>query len=168
MSQDKTKNIPAISNTAAAAISGGLISLVSAWQGSIPFLGDEDFSSIKAYILPLIPGLGMLVAFGMKTLGFKMTLGRHYRRLSSINEKKLKKTRAALKDKDLDPKDREKFQKQLAQYLQDDIDIETKQYAFVSADIDRTEQGLGKHQATDPYANKDAQTLIEENNSPNG
>ncbi|WP_120513970.1 hypothetical protein [Photobacterium salinisoli] len=165
MSQDKAQNVPAISNTAAAMLSGGLITLVSAWEGAIPYFGEGDFSAIKTYILPIIPSLGMILAFWFKALGYRYSLGLNYRKLIKLNKNKIKKVKAALKDKDLTHEDRLKFQKQLGQYHQDGIDIDSKKFQFASASATRAEEDLTRLQASDPYANQEASSLIKQETS---
>lgn len=159
-----SSKVPLLSNAAAGAITGFLTLLISSWGGHLPYF-EGDFSSIKSWLLMLLPSLAMLLAHGIKSIGFKWSLGSVNRQLLSINKarekeinKNIKKYNGVLSVAHID-----KYKDDLAQVLQDRHDILANKFREKVKERNLVQERYTDHQERPVNENEELQELLKPN-----
>ncbi|EPT9139216.1 hypothetical protein ACVTKY_003239 [Klebsiella michiganensis] len=87
------EKVPLISNAVASGLTGAATLIIASWDGHLPFI-NSDLSSLKPWILVVLPCFAMFLSHWIKTLGFKWSLGSVNRQLLSINKRKTPQKRS--------------------------------------------------------------------------
>lgn len=160
------EKVPLLSNVAAGSVTGLLTLTIASWDGHLGFL-TSDLSSIKPFLLLALPSIAMCLAHGIKSIGFKWSLGSVNRQLLSINKKKEKQYRkdiekyaGIISDEKIND-----FRRQLEQVLQDRHDIISNTYTQKLQERDLTQEKFNAHQNTPVNENVELQAILE-NQSP--
>lgn len=156
------EKVPLISNAVASGLTGAATLIIASWDGHLPFI-NSDLSSLKPWILVVLPCFAMFLSHWIKTLGFKWSLGSVNRQLLSINKRKEKLLKKDLeKYKGIISEEKiADFRKQLEQVLQDRHDIINNTYMQKLKERNETLEEYNTHRTTQTNDNPELQKILE-------
>lgn len=157
-----SSKVPLISNVAAVALTGFITVMVSSWDGRIIGL-NNDFSLLKGIILLALPGLSMILAHAIKSIGFRWSLGFVNRQLLLINKKRaeqldtdIKKYAGILPDEVI-----KGFKDELSDVIKDRHAILANNFEEKIKEKQRVQEKYTTHQETSPHDNDELKEMLQ-------